>query len=286
MSAVKYQLMPPLSTDEYADLEASIIANGIQVPIIVDDRGVVIDGHHRKAIAEHHGLHLPSETRQMLTEAQKYALSIELNIARRQLNREQKRAIVEAALKAQPEKSNREHGRTLGVDDKTVGAARARLEATAEIPQFDKTVGADGKERPASRPATVDVDGLTVDSATGEVLNKPEPPAPVEVTHTETVKTTEKFEPPTPREPKPVPTGAEANRLNAIQSAKSIGRSLEALQHLNYERARVGIVTDWWPLGKHEVPPEQAAYFTPVELRRLAQGFNATADLLEAHHGN
>lgn len=85
---------------------------------------------------------------------------------------------------------------------------------------------------------------------------------------------------------KPAPSGDEANRLNAIQASKSIGRSLEALQYLNYENARNGIVTEWWPLGKHEVPPEQANYFTPAELRKLAQGLNKTADLLEAHHVN
>lgn len=191
MSAVKYQTMPPLSTDEYADLEASILANGIQVPVIVDEHGVVIDGHHRKAIAEHHGLHLPTETRAMLTEAQKQTLSIELNIARRQLNREQKRSIIEAALKAQPEKSNREHARSLGVDDKTVGAARTWLESTAEIPQFDKTVGADGKERPASRPVQQikhieAVEEITVDAVTGEVIEE----EPTVTEHTVTEKTT------------------------------------------------------------------------------------------------
>lgn len=85
---------------------------------------------------------------------------------------------------------------------------------------------------------------------------------------------------------KPVPTGEEANRRNAVQASKSIGRSLEALQYLNYDNARHGIVTDWWPLGRHEVPPEQANYFTPAELRKLAQGLNKTADLLEAHHVN
>jgi hypothetical protein len=36
----------------------------------------------------------------------------------------------------------------LGVDHKTVGAARDELEATGEIPQLDRTIGADGKSRP------------------------------------------------------------------------------------------------------------------------------------------
>lgn len=128
-------------------------------------------------------------------------------------------------------------------------------------------------------------EGVTVDTRTVEVLE--EEPV-VEHTITEKVKTITGLDGKTytqkPREPKPAPTGDEANRVNAIQSSNSIGRSLEALQPLNYERARIGIVTEWWPIGRHEVPPEQAAYFTPAELRKLAQGLLETADLLEAHH--
>lgn len=130
------------------------------------------------------------------------------------------------------------------------------------------------------------VGGMRVNTRTGEVIE--DAPVITEHTVTEKVKTTigldgKEYKRP---EPKPVPTGDDANRLNAIQASKSIGRSLEALQYLNYENARNGIVTEWWPLGKHEVPPEQANYFTPAELRKLAQGLNKTADLLEAHHVN
>src|SRR5262249_20792596 len=37
-------------------------------------------------------------------------------------------------------------------DDKTVGAVRRELESTAEIPQLEKTVGADGKARKQPKP--------------------------------------------------------------------------------------------------------------------------------------
>lgn len=132
----------------------------------------------------------------------------------------------------------------------------------------------------------VEVSGLNVNTRTGEVIE--DAPVVTEHTVTEKVKTTigldgKEYKRP---EPRPVPTGDDATKLNAIQASKSIGRSLEALQYLNYENARNGIVTEWWPLGKHEVPPEQANYFTPAELRKLAQGLNTTADLLEAHHVN
>jgi hypothetical protein len=50
-------------------------------------------------------------------------------------------------LKAQPSKSNRTIASQTKADDKTVAAVRGKLEATAEIPQLTKTVGADGKAR-------------------------------------------------------------------------------------------------------------------------------------------
>lgn len=50
MTAVLFQSMPPLSPEEYSALEQSIRDNGVQVPIVVDEAGVVIDGHHRQKI--------------------------------------------------------------------------------------------------------------------------------------------------------------------------------------------------------------------------------------------
>ena len=162
---------------------------------------------------------------------------------------------------------------TLGV---SVGTVNAEVKFNIENDTVPPTiVNNRGQERPATyapRPATVTVDDMTVDVATGELIE----PTVTEHTFTEKVKTT------TRPEPKPVPRGDDANKLNAIQASKAIGNALESLQYLNYDKARHGIVTDWWPLGNHEVPPEQSAYFTPAELRKLAQGLIRTAELLEA----
>src|SRR5262249_35114546 len=75
------------------------------------------------------------------------AYVISANVLRRHLNAEQKRELIGKLLKAQPEKSNRQIAKIARADDKTVGTVRAGLEATAEIPQLKKTVGADGKAR-------------------------------------------------------------------------------------------------------------------------------------------
>jgi hypothetical protein len=69
------------------------------------------------------------------------------NIHRRHLTAEQKRELIAKVLKAQPSKSNRTIAKQAKVDDKTVAVVRGKLEATAEIPQLTKTIGADGKTR-------------------------------------------------------------------------------------------------------------------------------------------
>lgn len=172
-TAVLFQALPPLSPDEYRDLERDILDHGVLVPIVVDEHDVVIDGHHRQKIAKHHGLPCPSEVKAGFTDTEKRSMALSLNINRRQLTREQRRALVAESIKSDPQLSDREHGRRTGVSDKTAGAVRSELESTAEIPQFDKTVGADGKARPASKPKPFapQRDTITIDRETGEVLD-------------------------------------------------------------------------------------------------------------------
>ena len=76
-------------------------------------------------------------------------------MARRHLTQEQKRGLIRDQLKATPEQSNVQIARALGVTDKTVASQRRELEATSEIPKFEKTIGADGKERPTRKPVSV-----------------------------------------------------------------------------------------------------------------------------------
>jgi ParB-like chromosome segregation protein Spo0J len=44
----RYQLLPPLTDEEYASLKADIAVHGVLVPVVIDaDSGEVIEGHHR-----------------------------------------------------------------------------------------------------------------------------------------------------------------------------------------------------------------------------------------------
>lgn len=80
-----YQLLPPLSPEEYAALRADIAARGVLVPVERDENGAILDGHHRSAIAAELGIEAPAVTRAGLTEAQKREHVLKLNLLRRQL---------------------------------------------------------------------------------------------------------------------------------------------------------------------------------------------------------
>ena len=50
------ELLPPLTGDQLAALEADILKNGCYSPVIVNEDMVVIDGHNRQRLCEQHGL--------------------------------------------------------------------------------------------------------------------------------------------------------------------------------------------------------------------------------------
>ena len=142
--------LPPLPHEQFAALRDNIAVNGILVPIIVDSDGAtrrVIDGNYRKAIAHELGYDCPEIVQPNLDEDEKRTLARALNLARRQLNQEQRRELIADQLGETPERSNRWIGKQLGVEHATVAAVRRNLESTGEIPQLDRTVGLDGKFR-------------------------------------------------------------------------------------------------------------------------------------------
>ncbi len=85
-------------------------------------------------------------------EGDPYDYVISANIHRRHLTAEQKRDLVAKLLKMNPERSNRQTAKIVGVDDKTAGSVRRELEARSEIPHVAKTVDTKGRKQPASKP--------------------------------------------------------------------------------------------------------------------------------------
>lgn len=143
-----YQILPPLLPDEFEALKASIAERGVDVPIIVDQVGNVIDGYHRQRACEELGIFCPREIRHFESETDKLELVLRLNCGRRQLNRQQKRSLIDAYLLRDPQIADNFLAQIIGVSKNTVAAVRGELERTCQIDKFDVLRGRDGKQRP------------------------------------------------------------------------------------------------------------------------------------------
>ena len=147
----KFQPLPDLPPDQFEILKNDIAENGLQYPVIQDEKGNTLDGHQReRALEELRIKSYPVKVIAGLTDEQKWHYALSVNVKRRNLTTAQKRALAEAELKRTPNLANNWLAEILGMDDKTVLAARKRLESTSEIPKLKKLRGKDGKQR-ASR---------------------------------------------------------------------------------------------------------------------------------------
>ena len=174
--------LPPLDPDLYRKLREDIRFRGIQVPILVDSvTGEVIDGRQRKQIAAELKIKaIPTIHVGRLTEGERADLRLAVNLYRRHLSRVQMREMIAWALRQRPESSDRSLADGCGVDHKTVGGVRRRLESTGEIPQFDARRGANGKRYPAAKPTVYSastVEGRRATSLLNQ-LGEDAPPGP------------------------------------------------------------------------------------------------------------
>ena len=82
-------LLPPLKTSEREALAADIKANGVLHPVVIDEDGNILDGHHRYAIDRN----APTRTVEGLSDEEKQAYTIRANLARRNLSPDQARDV-------------------------------------------------------------------------------------------------------------------------------------------------------------------------------------------------
>jgi hypothetical protein len=73
------------------------------------------------------------------------------NLHRRHLTAEQKREIIAKLLKAQPEKSDRQIAETAKVSHHTVGAVRAKMEASGDVGKLPTRKDTKGRAQPAKK---------------------------------------------------------------------------------------------------------------------------------------
>lgn len=148
----QYQLLPSLTETEYETLKADIEQRGVMVPIEYDEKGNILDGHHRlRACAELGIKDYPSVVRVGLTEDQKKEHVLIVNLARRHMNAEQRKQAV-LRVKLETAWSNRRIAELFGVSRMSVGRDIGSVtNVTVNLP--DKTIGKDGKKR-TSKPKT------------------------------------------------------------------------------------------------------------------------------------
>lgn len=298
-----YQFLPRLSDDEYTSLEKSIREHGIQVPIVVDENGSVIDGHHRKEIADRLGLPCPRNTARDLDETGKRTLACSLNLDRRHLNREQKREVIAKSLMADPQLSNRQHAERVGASHVTVGAIRQDMESTGQIDQSETRLSADGRERPATQP-TPAVDYVTdqadldaapelpdegaatphdsgdAEPSEDEGLSVPSPSSR-SVTGLDGKQYTRPE--PKPAENKERPGSAmsatEADQDRQVQEARDLSRALLTLAAFQYPQARDRYRESWNSQPYARGNGEQ--FYNPTTIRLIAKSLTTFATELE-----
>lgn len=155
-----YQVMPGLTVEEFEGLKESIRLNGLLVPIEYDEHGAVLDGHHRlRALRELGWEKRHSRViRSGLTEADKVAHALAINVHRRHLTGDQRANAVHRLRHAGW--SIRRIADETGVSKTTVARDLAKpSQVDGDAPET--VTGADGKAyraRRSTKPTTVEAD--------------------------------------------------------------------------------------------------------------------------------
>ncbi len=147
-------ILPPHTADEEQALREDLErTRTLLVPVVLDERGDIIDGRLRSKICTELGIDWRTEPVHGLTDDEKSALRIRLNILRRATppTRIQRHQYIEVLLKADPELSTASVATLVGVDPTTVGRAKTKLLQTQELPSANHTKGLDGKRRRVTR---------------------------------------------------------------------------------------------------------------------------------------
>lgn len=134
---VGFQPMPALTEAELAALRADVAAHGVLVPVVLDQHGRVLDGHHRRQVAAELGIECPNVVRHVADDDEAADVAVTLNAARRHLSRVQRHGLVAAEIARRPGDSDRAIARRVGCDHKTVSAVRRGR--SGEVPHPDVT---------------------------------------------------------------------------------------------------------------------------------------------------
>lgn len=145
-----FQLFAVLDPATKSALTESIKRFGVLVPVVRDQHGNVLDGHHRAAIADELGVKYRVDVINTASEAEAQEIAVTLNADRRQLTPEQRRPVVQHL---------REQGHSLRAIGKAVGVSpeqvRQDVAGVKDLTPPTSVRGQDGKTYPAKRPTIV-----------------------------------------------------------------------------------------------------------------------------------
>lgn len=155
-----YQLFDALPAHIEDALRASIERFGVLVPVVRDQHGTTIDGHHRARIADQLGVKYRIDVVTVAGEDEAREIAQHLNSRRRHLSGEQLREhIVMLAQRTTPsgvgELSQNEIAQVAGVSQQYVGQVLGDPQVTSTSTLPDSRRGADGKVYPSKRPTVV-----------------------------------------------------------------------------------------------------------------------------------
>ena len=142
----------PLSNEEREGMKESLKRLGQLQPILVDEKGEMLDGHHRKQLLEELGVEPETKMLLLTGPQQKHEVRLAANAVRSSLSTAERRAAVEAEILHDPRRADRAIAATIGVSNHTVAAARKRLEERGALLRLDARIGADGSVQPARKP--------------------------------------------------------------------------------------------------------------------------------------
>jgi hypothetical protein len=147
LDALELVLGRPLRVASYTKRERTIWSleveeDGESTPVtdLIGDEGFPLD-----TLVESIFVLLPPDT-------DPYAYVTTANLHRRHLTAEQKRELIAKLIALAPEKSDRQFGKELGVDHKTIARARAEGEDVGKVPHVEKRTDSKGRHQPARRP--------------------------------------------------------------------------------------------------------------------------------------
>lgn len=139
------EAIPAMRPEEHDGLLEDIEEHGVQVPLDILEDGIILDGRHRWRVAATLGIAwLPCR---VVRPADPFLYMWRMAVVRRHLTRGQRAMMVARLLERDPGASDRRVAAEAGVDHRTVGRIRERMESTGEIPQSTERTGIDGRTR-------------------------------------------------------------------------------------------------------------------------------------------